>query len=488
MTGFNLDAANAELARRDLTAFAKRLMPGWQPARHLEFIARKLMALEAGTIRKAICSIPVRHGKSVLASQLFAAWYLGKNPTHSVILASYSDSLATNHSRVAKHLVEDDKFPFPSVKIASDSTSVQRFNVVQGGGLRAMGTGAGISGHGADLLILDDPLHDGFSEVEKQQAWSWYTDICVPRLNPGGRTLIIGARLSSDDLIGKILGSEAGPEYEYICLPAIAGEDDILGRQPGEALWPSRIPLSELNDRKNSMTNSAFVAQFQMQPELATYGQIYKAEWFPRYDALPVPNPRPFNPLDRFVTSAFSNAYNSPEDFVKVTALDAAGKLTESGSYSALCTLLSDGENVYVCEAQRARVDYDGLRKMVVEHVARWQSDILLVENEGMGSRIIGSLEGRSLPIQVCDPVKSKIERAAASTPLCEQGGVWLPAFYTPWREQWEKEVFSFPSSRHNDQVDAFSWALSWMFRIQRARLADAAFDRQLQGFSLFGR
>ena len=164
-------------------------MPGWQPARHLEFIARKLMALEAGEIRKAICSIPVRHGKSVLASQLFAAWYLGRNPTHSVILASYSDSLATNHSRVAKHLVEDDKFPFLSLKIASDSTSVQRFNVVQGGGLRAMGTGAGISGHGADLLILDDPLHDGFSEVEKQQAWSWYTDICVPRLNPGGRTL-----------------------------------------------------------------------------------------------------------------------------------------------------------------------------------------------------------------------------------------------------------------------------------------------------------
>ena len=102
-------------------------------------------------------------------------------------------------------------------------------------------------------------------------------------------------------------------------------------------------------------------------------------------------DPRPYNPLDKFVTSAFSNAYNSPENFVKVTALDAAGKLTETGSYSALCTLLSDGENVYVCEAQRARVDYDGLRKMVVEHVARWQSDILLVENEGMGSRIIGS-------------------------------------------------------------------------------------------------
>jgi phage terminase large subunit-like protein len=215
-----------------------------------------------------------------------------------------------------------------------------------------------------------------------------------------------------------------------------------LGRAPGEALWPERIPLSELHDRKNSMTTSAFVAQFQMQPELATYGHIFKSGWFPRYDSLPVPNAKPYNPLGRFVTSAFSNAYTQPEDFVKVTALDAAGKLTESGSYSALCTLLSDGQNVYVCEAQRARVDYDGVRRMVVEHVTCWQSDVLLVENEGMGSRIIGSLEGRSLPIQVCDPVKSKIERAAASAPLCEQGRVWLPAFYTPWKEQWEKNCF----------------------------------------------
>jgi predicted phage terminase large subunit-like protein len=121
-----------------------------------------------------------------------------------------------------------------------------------------------------------------------------------------------------------------------------------------------------------------------------------------------------------------------------------------------------------------------------IENRNERQSDILLVENEGMGSRVIGSLEGRSLPIQVCDPVKSKIERAAASAPLCEEGRVWLPAFYTPWREQWEKEVFSFPSSRFNDQVDAFSWALSWIFRIQRARLADAAFNRQLDSFSLF--
>jgi len=293
--------------------------------------------------------------------------------------------------------------------------------------------------------------------------------------------------LSSDDLIGRILDSEAGSEYEYLALPAIAEEQDPLLREPGEALWPERIGLDELNERKTSMTSSGFVAQFQQRPELGTYGQIFKPEWFPRYDNLPAPIVRPYNPLDKFVQSPLATAYNRPEDFVRVTALDAAGKLTESGSYSALCTLLSDGKEIYVCEVQRKRVDYEGLKRMVVRHVQRWQSDVLLVENEGMGSRILGSMEASSLPIKPLDPVKGKVERAVAVAPLCEQGRVKLPDGFRPWREQFEKELFAFPSSRFNDQVDAFTWALSWVFAIQRARREEQRWERQLEGFSLFG-
>jgi phage terminase large subunit-like protein len=122
---------------------------------------------------------------------------------------------------------------------------------------------------------------------------------------------------------------------------------------------------------------------------------------------------------------------------------------------------------------------------MVVEDELGGNPTFYLSRTKAWG-RASSARLGRSLPIQVCDPVKSKIERAAASAPLCEQGRVWLPAFYTPWREQWEKEVVSFPSSRFNDQVDAFSWALSWIFRIQRARHADAAFNGQMESFSLF--
>ena len=483
----DVNALNGEIAKRSLTAFAKRVMPQWQTAKHLDYIAQKLEALESGEIKRLIISLPVRHGKSVLASQLFSAWCLGRDPEAQIILASYSDALATTHSRVAKHLIESDKYPFPGVKIAADSTSVARFNTVQGGSLRALGTGAGISGYGFNLFIGDDLLHDSFSETEKEQCWQWWRDVAIPRQNPGGRILLIGARLSSDDLIGRILESDAGSEYEYVALSALAEENDPLGRSQGEALWPERIPVSELNQRKTSMTLSAFTAQFQQRPELAMYGQIFKPEWFPRYDTLPVPRVRPYSPLDKFVQSSFAEAYDNPADFIKITALDAAGKLTESGSYSALCTLLSDGKDVYVCEVQRARVDYDGLRRMVVDHVQRWQSDVLLVENEGMGSRIIGSMEASTLPITALDPVKGKVERAVLVAPICEQQRVKLPNAFKPWREQFEKELFAFPASRFNDQVDAFTWAIAWVSKIQRARREDDLWAKQLSGFSLFG-
>ena len=113
-----------ELARRDLIAFAKRLMPGWQPARHLEFIARKLMALEAGEIRKAILAfLSVMESRSSHRSYLaHGARGASEAPDHS--MASYADSLATKHSRVAKHLIEDDKYPFLTAKLSTDSTDV----------------------------------------------------------------------------------------------------------------------------------------------------------------------------------------------------------------------------------------------------------------------------------------------------------------------------------------------------------------------------
>lgn len=165
---FAPESVDAEMARRSLLSFAQRVLPTWQPARHLRYIADLLEQLESRNIRRLIISVPVRHGKSVLCSQIFPSWFLGRNPTEPVIISSHSLDLAQLHSRNAKLAVESDRYPFPNVRMSADSTSVARWNLTAGGGCYAVGTGGSISGRGAALLIADDPLHDAHSQTAKE--------------------------------------------------------------------------------------------------------------------------------------------------------------------------------------------------------------------------------------------------------------------------------------------------------------------------------
>lgn len=480
------DALAAAVAQRSLVAYAQRVLPAWQPARHLIYIANLLEQLEAGKIRRLVISVPVRHGKSVLCSQILPSWFLGRHPTEPVIISSHSLDLAQLHSRNAKLAVESPRYPFPNARMSADSTSVARWNLTAGGGCYAVGTGGSISGRGAALLIADDPLHDAHSQTAKDEAWAWWQEIAVPRLNPGGKVLIVSARLAPDDLVGRILESEDGSSYTYVRLPAIAEEGDPLGREPGEALWPEMIPLSEINNRRSAMTQNAFAAQLQ-QEALPSSGRIFDMAWFPEYDRIPSVPIQAWNPLDIWYQSPLSDAQKHRKDFMTVTAVDAAAKATDSGSYSAIATVVSDGSDIYVAEVERGRWDFAPLRERVIAHCERWQSDAVVIEEAAFGSRLLGDLRATThLSVIAADPFKrGKEERALKIVPMCEAGRVRLPQ-RALWKEDFVRELAGFPG-RFTDQTDAFVWALMYVHKLQYVRRDAEAFDRQMEGFSLFG-
>lgn len=320
----------------------------------------------------------------------------------------------------------------------------------------------------------------------RNEAWSWWQEIAVPRLNPGGRVLIVSARLCPDDLVGRILESEDAPSYTYVRFPAIAEEDDPLGREPGEALWPEMIPLSEINARRAAMTQNAFAARLQ-QEALPSSGRVFDLSWFPEYDRIPKPVVRPFDPLSHWHRSPLLEAEKSPSDFMTVTAVDGAAKATDSGSYSAIATVISDGTDIYVAEVERGRWDFAPLRQRVIAHCERWQSDAVVIEEAAFGSRLLGDLRATTgLSVIAADPFKrGKEERAEKIIPLCEAGRVRLPkrAF---WKEDFVRELASFPG-RFTDQTDAFVWSLLYVHKLQYIRRDTEAFNRQMEGFSLFG-
>lgn len=264
------------LARRRLLDFVGLTMASYRAAAHHATIAAALEAVEAGTIKRLVITMPPRHGKSELASIQFPAWYLGRNPDKRVILASYADSLALTFGRQIRNLVRGEEFGavFPGINLAQDSTSADHWNIEgRRGGLIAAGVGSGITGHGADLLIIDDPVKDA-SEADsptiRASKWEWYTRTAYTRLQTGGAIVLIGTRWHVDDLIGRAL-DQGNEGWHVLHLPAIDAD--------GRALWAERYPPDELQKIKDAIGLRAWESLYQGRPVIES-GGIFERGWF----------------------------------------------------------------------------------------------------------------------------------------------------------------------------------------------------------------
>jgi predicted phage terminase large subunit-like protein len=190
-----------------LISYAAYQWPGYRDAAHHRLIARHLEAVERGEIKRLMITMPPRHGKSMLASEFFPAWYLGRNPDHYVVTATYAQELADDFGRKVKNQIEDPTFQaiFPGVGLADDSKSAKRFHIegqiggyehstAQRGAFYAVGVGGPLTGRGAHLLLIDDPVknrEDADSEIIRKKTKDWYTSTAYTRLMPGGRVVII---------------------------------------------------------------------------------------------------------------------------------------------------------------------------------------------------------------------------------------------------------------------------------------------------------
>jgi predicted phage terminase large subunit-like protein len=478
--------AQRALAREDLLVFGRHVYPVFQEPPHIKYIARLLEDLESGRIRRLVLSVPVRHGKSVLASQIFPSWFLGRNPRSNIILASYSESLATSHSRVTKQIIESDVYPFSDVRMSSDSTSVQRFNVEPGGGEFVTGTGGGISGRGADLLICDDAVHDALSQTDLDRAFDWYATIAVPRLNPGGKILVIQARIAPDDLVGRIRAGDDRDLYTFVELPVICEADNPLGLPEGSPLWEERMGLKEIEERRGSMGEQAFSAQF-LQQAVSTASALFRLENFGAYRILPAPQQPQFNPLDHYYLSPLSAAKTTPQSFTRILGIDCAAKETQTGSFTALVSCLGDDKtgDCFVIEAERFRGEFRDVCGRVVKHCKRnGPFDGIVIENAALGGQVAQWLRSNTpLNVFLVDPVKSKAARAMEILGMVDSGRVYLPQ-KALWLEWFRREIGQFPHGRYTDAADATVHVLTHLKTAQRIRKNLAWWERQIDGIT----
>lgn len=265
-----------------LLSYAAYQWPSYHIGAHHRKIAEHLEKVESGAIKRLMITMPPRHGKSMLASEYFPAWYLGRNPNHYIITASYSQDLADDFGRKVRNQMAGPEYKaiFPGVELAKDSTSAKRFSTNQDGSYFAVGVGGPVTGRGAHLLLIDDPVknrEDADSEIYRKRAKEWYTSTAYTRLMPGGRVVVIQTRWHEDDLAGWLLEEQKHEGWVTLNLPAI---------EDGKALWPEQYPLERLQEIQKTIGSRDWSALYQQSPSPDT-GDYFKREWVRYYDKAP---------------------------------------------------------------------------------------------------------------------------------------------------------------------------------------------------------
>lgn len=465
----NLNKAELRaLLRLDLTSFIERCFHQLNPQTpfsmnwHIEVIAEKLEAVRRGEIRRLIINVPPRSLKSIAASVALPAWWLGHHPSAQLLSVTYGQDLSDKLALDCRTIMTSDWYQelFPT-RLSSLKQSIAEFMTTEQGLRLATSVGGTLTGRGADVIIIDDPLKpdQALSDSQRRTVNDWYDHTLYSRLNDKekGAIIIIMQRLHEDDLVGHVL--ELGP-WEVVRFPAIAERDEMhnvespLGRrthrrQAGAPLHPARESPHTLDTLRRTLGPYHFAGQYQQAPA-PLEGGLVKRDWFQYYTGDPM-----CRPFERIIQS-----------------WDTANKATELSDYSVGTTWGLFFDYIYLIHVLRERLNYPELKRVVRTHAQAFDASVILIEDKASGTQLIQELIGDGVPgIHPCTPERDKVMRLHAQTATIENGRVLLPK-EAPWLDAYLHELLTFPNGKHDDQVDSTSQALEWIKRGQSFQLA----------------
>ena len=434
----------------------------WEPYPHLEYINKKITDLiENRTPKKRLLiTTPPRHGKSLLCSVYTPAWFLNKYPTKRVILASYGDDFAAEWGRQVRDLIDQNESKL-NITVSRDSSAANRWKIDgHTGGMVTAGVGGQLTGRGAHLFIIDDPIKDAEeanSAVIRDQKWRWWTTVAQTRLEPGGVVVLILTRWHEDDLAGRILQHE--PQlWEHVNLPAIAEEGDLLGRTPGAALCPERYDENALGAIRTSIGSSAFSSLYQQRPT-PEGGGVFKERdfrtWTPsltqektyilRDDdgSILVPSEECW----RFATCDLAITKNTTSDYTVIGIWDVAPWLTPT--------------RMMLVQIIRERIDGSEHVPLIKSVWNVYRPHYIGIESASFGSMTIQAVRREGIivrELKARSRANDKEFRAKDAALLMEQHRVYFPS-KADWLAAYRHELLAFPAGTHDDMVDVTAYA-----------------------------
>jgi predicted phage terminase large subunit-like protein len=483
-------------AADDLLEFILYTFPRYQAGWFHRRLCAALMWFEsevrAGNSPRLILEAPPRSGKTEVASRRFPVWYLGRNPDHEIVCASYNKDLADDNSRDARAIARNELAAEVFSTLApvihknryygdykrTDVDRVDNWKVGSGGSYKSAGVGTALAGRGAHVLIIDDPFKDrqeADSAARRELVKKWYTSTSMTRLSPGGGVIVMATRWHEQDLTGMLLDAaeHGGDQWVRLSFPAIAEEDEFeagapwdglgedeagppLLRRSGEALHPERFDIERLRKIEAAMhalgRGRDWDSLYQQRP-IPESGNRIKREWFlERYDC---------DPHD--ITLQADEAWLTS---------DAAQKPGAQNDFHVMQVWSKTGEKRHLLDRVADQMDYPTYERTMNDLIAKWAP--VLREKGGV---LIEDTANGATYLQVCGPAvdgvplidvsptrdtpgkdKGKPARANYLIRSGESRAIVLPsASRCPWVEDVIAWWCAFPLGTHDDDVDAAS-------------------------------
>ena len=483
--------------RRDYGEYVRVSNDGFYMTHMHRYVCDTIQAFIEAKTDKALdillLSIPPRSGKSYTITETLPSWFLGKNPTGNVIICGYEGTFAEGFSRRNRDKFNRYAKDVFRVEENPNIQGVAQWETAAGGRCRAAGLKGGITGFGAELFIIDDPIKNQ-EMAESETVLSKIHDEMGPsvqsRIHPGGKLIVIQTRWVENDVIGYIQSNWSDYVWADINLPCECEDeatdplhrklgDSLMGDHMGDFDLPQRIRNDNIWLRSKKMLVCAgegervWNALYQGHPS-AQNGNLFRDNWWKRY-------------CRKIGGETEDGGTYSRIDIADMEytclSVDATFKKTETSDRVAITLWGLSQKNAYLYKLINKRMGFTETVERIKRLCGEYPGiDQLIIEDKANGSAIIDTLKYTDgiPPIVAVNPLGGKYSRAQAVSPFIAGGSVYIPVDFTESeRREIEDDnhietgygrflyqMSHFPFAKNDDMVDSMSQALSRLIKI----------------------
>jgi predicted phage terminase large subunit-like protein len=450
-----MNSQTKKLIQTEFLAFAMKAFATLSKGRslgnnkYLKLLAQELTRVAAGETKRLVVNMPPRHCKTFMGSICLPAWILAHNPSAKIVILTYGQDLADKTAYAVRDILRSEWYQQVfHTRVKGDRAKLMDFVTTDGGGVRSLSIEGGVTGLGADFIIIDDPVEikDCGNTKRLERVNDLFDDEIQTRLDhpKKGCIVIIAHRISEDDLPGHVL-QKGG--WQQLKLPLIANAPARTILTAAKFGIARRVSCCALTRSRNATFNDCVIRSNRALRLFSSRTRVAATACASR----------------RSISPAFRWRSCKMREVPVVLSVDPGQKGGPTNSSTVIQAWApKDGAHLLL-DQWREQATYGESRSAVCRFIRKYRPSVVLIEATGQGPSLLSEIKPQiGMEFVPITPAGEKIERLRKHRRTIRRGLVQLPQG-APWYDEFISEAAQFPYGPFNDQIDAMSQYLNWI-------------------------